>query len=160
MTPAGLFAQGAALTSSLLGYVLIIRAGAFGSGQTISLGEGFAVLSIAAVFGYWLAPIFALPTSPRGALLALVIVDVLWVVLAQGLTGFAFCAIPICPDFAPFGDLARYGSVIVGVAAAWAAWRAYRAASGPVWWGPVVTMTGLIVLSFILQSVNATFPAS
>ena len=103
----------------------------FGSGSAITLGQGLALLSIAAVYGWWLSPIAALTSGIRGAALALVVIDVLWVLLAQGLAGHAFCAFPICPNAAPFSDINRLGSVVFGLAAAWTARRAYRAMPGP-----------------------------
>ena len=157
MTPALLLLQGAAAAASLFGYLILAR-GAFGTGTQLTLGEGFTLMSIAAVYGWWLAPVTAAATGIRGAFLGLVILDLLWAFLAQGLAGFAFCALAFCPDFAPYGDLARYGSLLFGAAAAWTAWRAYRAATGPTQWAVPVTAIVLSVFSFALQAVNTKFP--
>lgn len=146
------------MASSLFGYLLLARA-AFGSGLRISLGEGFTLLTIAAVYGWWPAAQTAAVTGIRGAWLALVALDLLWAFLAQGLSGFFFCAFPFCPDFAPFSDLARYASLVFGAAAAWTAWRAYRSAAGATQWAPLATALVLTVLSMALQGANTKFPA-
>lgn len=158
MTPAVLLLQAAAALFSLLGWLLLVREGAFGSGRSIGLGEGSTLLATAAVYAWWMSPIAALTRGVKGAALALVVIDVLWVVLAMGAAGFAFCAVPICAPQAPFSDIGRYGSVIFGAAAAWSAWRAYRAMPGPTQWAPAVTAVVLIVVAFALQGVNAAFP--
>lgn len=160
MTATTLLLQAAAAAVSLLGWLILIREGAFGTGREITVGQGLTLLTIAAVYGWWLSPIAALTSGVRGAALALVVIDLLWVVLAQGLAGFAFCAIPVCPSAVPFSDIGRYGSVVLGVAAAWTAWRAYRALPGPTQWAPPVTAVVLIVVSFVLQSTNSTFPGT
>lgn len=158
MTPKNLLLQGAAATVSLLGWLILAREGVFGSGRQVTAGEGMALLTIAALYGWWLSPVAALTSGVKGAALALVVIDVLWVVLAQGLAGLAFCALPACPTAAPFSDINRYGSVIFGVLAAWTAWRAYRAMPGPTQWAPAVTAVVLIVLSFVFQGANTKFP--
>lgn len=158
MTPRLLLLQGAAATVSLLGWLILMREGIFGSGPAITAGQGMALLTTAAVYGWWLSPVAAMTGGVRGAALALVVIDVLWVVLAQGAAGFAFCAVPLCPGAAPFGDLNRYGSVIFGLAAAWTAWRAYRAMPGPTQWAPTATAVVLIVLAFAFQGTNSRMP--
>jgi len=158
MTPRLLVLQGAAAAVSLFGYFVITRGGGFGAGRGIATGEALALLSVAALYGWWLAPVAASTSGVRGATLALAVIDVLWVLLGQGVGGLMFCALPFCPDAAPFTDLIRYGSLLLGAAAGWTAWRAYRAAPGPTQWAPVVTAVVLIVVSFALQGANAKFP--
>lgn len=158
MTPRILLLQAAAATVSLLGWLILAREGIFGTGRVITPGQGFALLATAAVYGWWLSPVAALTSGVKGAALALVVIDVLWVVLAQGLAGFAFCPIPVCPSAAPFSDINRYGSVIFGALAAWTAWRAYRAMPGPTQWAPAATAVVLIVIAFVLQGANTKFP--
>ena len=152
--------QGAAATLSLFGYLVITRGGGFGSGRGILSGEALALLTVAALYGWWLAPVAASTRGVRGATLALVIIDLLWVVLGQGVAGLVFCAVPVCPDATPWTDIIRYGSLVLGAAAAWTAWRAYRATPGPTQWAPVVTATVLIVVSLALQGANSTVPPS
>ena len=151
--------QGLALASSLFGYLILVP-GFFSSVETkiLGAGGGITLMTIAAVYGWWPVPIAAAATGIRGAYLALVILDVAWAVIAQGVGGFAFCSIPLCSEFAPFGDIARYASLIFGAAAAWTAWRAYRGASGPAQRQPAVTAVILTVLSFAFQTANARFP--
>lgn len=160
MTPTLLLLQVAAATVSLLGWLVLMREGIFGSGTAVTLGQGLSLLTIAAVYGWWLSPIAALTGGVRGAALALVVIDLLWVVLAQGVAGFFFCAVPVCPTAAPFSDVNRYGSVMFGLAAAWTAWRAYRGMPGATQWAPTVTAVVLIVLAFVFQSANTTIPAT
>ena len=158
MTPSVLLLQGAAVTVSLLGYLLLARA-AFASGLRIDAGQGATLASIAILYGWWLSPIAAATSGIRGAFPALVVLDVLWVFLGQGVAGIVFCALPFCPDFAPWSDVVRYGSLVLGAAAAWTAWRRYRAMPGPAQWAPAVTALVLVVISFALQAANAKFPA-
>ena len=148
-----------ALAASLFGYLILVP-GFFASVETkvLGIGGGLTLLTIAALYGWWPVPIAAAATGIRGAYLALVILDVAWALLAQGVAGFAYCAIPFCPEFAPFGDNARYASLIAGAAAEWTAWRAYRAMSGPTQWAPVATAVVLTVLSFAFQAANARSP--
>lgn len=153
-----LLLQAAAATVSLLGWLILARDGVFGAGRTISAGEGMTLLAVAAVYGWWLSPVAALTAGIKGAALALVVIDLVWVVLAQGVAGFAFCAIPVCPSAAPFSDVDRYGSVVFGLAAAWTAWRSYRRTPGPTQWAAPVTALALIVAALVLQSANATVP--
>lgn len=160
MTPTVLLLQAAAAALSLLGWLILMREGAFGSGSAITIGQGMALATIAAVYGWWLSPVAALTGGVRGAALALVVIDLVWVFLGQGLAGYVFCAFPICPSAAPFSDVNRLGSVVFGLAAAWTAWRAYRAMPGPTQWAPPVTALALIVLAFVFQSTNTTFPAT
>lgn len=158
MTPGLLLLQGAAAASSLFGYVVLIRGGAFGGGQTLTLGAGLTLISIAALYGWWLAPVAAATSGVRGAFLGLVVLDLLWAFLGQGVGGLVFCALPFCPDFAPWSDLVRYGSLVWGGAAAWTAWGAYRAMTGPTQWAVPVTAVILTVISFTLQGFNSSFP--
>ena len=153
------FLQGLALAASLFGYLILVP-GFFASIETKILGPGGGVtlLTIAAVYGWWPVPMVAAATGIRGAYIALVILDVAWAVLAQGVAGFAFCSIPLCGELAPFADIARYASLIAGVAAAWTAWRAYRGMSGPTQRAPAATAVILTVLSFGFQAANARFP--
>ncbi len=160
MTPTVLLLQATAAAFSLLGWLILMRDGVFGLGPGITPGQGMALVTIAAVYGWWLSPIAALTGGVRGAALALVVIDVLWVFLGQGVAGYAFCAFPICPSAAPFSDVNRLGSVVFGLAAAWTAWRAYRAMPGRTLWAPSVTALALIVLAFVLQSANTTLPGS
>jgi len=160
MTPALLMLQGAAATVSLLGYLVITRSGAFGSGVGMQTGESLALRTTAAVYGWWLAPVAAATGGVRGAALALVIIDVLWVFLGQGVAGLIFCAVPVCPDATPWTDIVRYGSLVLGAAAAWTAWGAYRAMRGPTQWAPVATAVVLILVSFTLQGMNSKLPPS
>lgn len=160
MTPTLLLLQVAAATVSLLGWLILMREGVFGTGAAITFGQGMALLTIAAVYGWWLSPIAALTGGVRGAALALVVIDVVWVVLAQGVAGYAFCAFPVCPTAAPFSDINRLGSVVFGLAAAWTAWRAYRAMPGPTQWAAPVTALALIVIALAFQGTSATFPGS
>ncbi|MBM4434514.1 MAG: hypothetical protein FJ028_05320 [Chloroflexi bacterium] len=153
MTPRNLLLQGAAATVSLLGWLILTREGVFGTGRQVTAGEGMALLTIAALYGWWLSPVAALTSGVKGAALALVVIDVLWVVTAP-LAGFAFCPIPACTSAAPLS----YVSVIFGALAAWTAWRAYRAMPGPTQWAPAVTAVVLIVLSFAFQGANTKFP--
>lgn len=154
MTPAVLLLQVGAAAISLFGYLLLAR-GAFGSGAAVTPGQGLALLSIALLYGWWLSPVAAATGGVRGALLALVIIDVLWVVLGQGLAGLAFCALPFCPDLAPWSDVVRYGSLVLGAAAALSAWRAYRARPGATEWAPALTALVIVIVSFTLQGLNA-----
>lgn len=149
--------QGAAVAISLLGYLLLART-EFGTGYQVTTGQGFALLSVALVYGWWLSPIAAATSGIRGAFLALALLDVLWVVLGQGIAGLIFCALPVCPDFAPWGDIVRIGSLVLGIVAARHAWRAYRALTGPTQWAPAVTALVLIAISFTLQGTNAKLP--
>lgn len=144
------------MAASLLGY-LIESPGFFASvaSRDLGLGGGFTLLTIAALYGWWPVPIAAAATGIRGAYLGLIVLDLAWAVLAQGLAGFFFCAIPLCPDFAPYSDLARYGSLVAGLAAAWTAWRAYRSASGATQWAPTITAVVLTILSFAFQGANS-----
>lgn len=158
MTPTLLLLQVAAATVSLLGWLILAREGIFGSGQAITITQGLALLATAAVFGWWLSPVAALTSGVKGAALALVVIDVLWVVLAQGVAGLFFCALPVCPTATPFSDLNRYGSIVFGALAAWTAWRAYRSVPGPTQWAPTVTAVVLIVLAFLFQSTGTTMP--
>ncbi len=151
MTPVPLTLQGAAAAASLLGYLLIARGGLLGSGTAISPTQGLSLLTIALLYGWWPSAVAAATSGVRGALAALVVIDVVWVALGQGLAGFFFCAFPVCPEAAPFTDIARYGSLLLGIAAAWTAWRAYRSMRGPTQPAPIVTALLLIVLSFALQ---------
>lgn len=160
MSATVLLLQAAAAAFSLLGWLILMRDGVFGLGAGITPGQGMALVTIAAVYGWWLSPVAALTSGIRGAALALVVIDVLWVFLGQGVAGYAFCAFPVCPSAAPFSDVNRLGSVVFGLAAAWTAWRAYRAMPGPTQWAPAVTALALIVLAFILQSANTTVPTS
>ena len=152
------FLQGAAIAASLLGY-LLESSGFFASlgAKDVGAGGGFTLLTIAATYGWWPVPIVAAAMGIRGAYLALVVLDLAWAVLAQGLSGVALCALPFCPDFAPYSDLARYGSLVAGIAAAWTAWRAYRSMAGPTQWQPVIAAAALTVLSFVFQGLNARF---
>lgn len=154
-----MFLQGSALAASLLGYLILVP-GFFASVSAKDLGPGggFTLLTIAALYGWWPAPITAAATGIRGAYLGLVVLDLAWAVLAQGIAGFAFCAIPFCPELAPYSDIARYASLVMGAAAAWTAWRAYRAARGPTQWAVPVTATALTAVSFAFQAANARFP--
>lgn len=158
MSSSALLLQVGAVAISLLGYLLIVRGGGFGSGQQVDLGAAGALLSIAAVYAWWLSPIAAATAGVRGAFLALAILDVLWVMLGQGVAGLVFCAFPVCPDLAPWGDVVRYGSLVIGAAAAWAAWRAYRATAGPAQWSPAITAVVLVIVAFALQGANSTVP--
>lgn len=158
MSPGTLLLQVGAVAISLFGYLLITRGGAFGSGQQVDLGAVAALLSVAVVYGWWLSPLAAGTAGVRGAFLALSILDVLWVLLGQGVGGLVFCALPVCPDLAPWGDVVRYGSLVIGAAAAWTAWRRYRAMPGPTQWAPAVTALALTVISFALQGANTRFP--
>lgn len=153
------FLQGAALAASLFGY-LILSSGFFADvgAKQLGLGGGFTLLTIAAVYGWWPVPIAAAATGIRGAYVGLIILDLAWAVLAQGLSGFFFCAVPFCPDFAPYSDVVRYASLVFGGAAAWTAWRAYRSMSGPTQWAPAFTAIVLTILSFAFQAANARFP--
>ncbi len=157
MTPSMLLLQAAAVAVSLLGYLLVARA-AFGSGLQVDPGQGAALASIAIVYGWWLSPIAAATSGIRGASLALAVLDLLWVFLGQGVAGIAFCALPLCPDFAPWSDVVRYGSLVLGAAAAWTAWRTYRSMTGPTQWAPAISALVLVVVSFALQGANAKFP--
>jgi hypothetical protein len=157
MSTSALLLQVGAVAFSLLGYLLIARA-AFGSGLQVDPGQGATLASIAVVYGWWLSPVVATAAGVRGAALALVVIDVLWVFLGQGVAGLVFCALPACPDFAPWSDVNRYGSLLVGAAAAWTAWRAYRAIAGPTLRAPAVTALVLILISFALQGANAKLP--
>ncbi len=62
------FLQGAALAASLFGYLILVP-GFFASVETKTLGPGggFTLLTIAALYGWWPAPIAAAATgiSPR-----------------------------------------------------------------------------------------------
>jgi hypothetical protein len=158
MSTSALLLQVGALAISLFGYLLLARDGAFGSGRQIDLGQGVALLSIGLVYGWWLSPMVAAISGIRGAFLALIVLDLLWVVFAQGVAGLVFCAFPVCPDFAPWGDVVRYGSLVIGGAAAWSAWRAYRAIPGPTLWAPAVTAFVLVVVSFAIQAANTKIP--
>lgn len=158
MSTSALLLQVASVAISVFGFLLITRDGAFGSGRQIDLGQGFALLSIGIVYGWWLSPMVAAISGIRGAFLALAVLDLLWVVFAQGVAGLVFCAFPVCPDFAPWGDVVRYGSLAIGAAAAWTAWRAYRAIPGPTLWAPAVTALVLVVVSFAVQAANTKFP--
>jgi hypothetical protein len=158
MTAGALLLQVGALAVSLFGYLLLARDGAFGSGRQIEVGQGVALLSIGIVYGWWLSPMVASMSGIRGAFLALVVLDLLWVIFAQGVAGLVFCAFPVCPDFAPWGDVVRYGSLVLGAAAAWTAWRAYRAVPGPTQWAPAVTALVLVVVSFAIQGANTKIP--
>ena len=158
MTTRLLLLQVDAVAISVFGFLLITRDGAFGSGRQIDVGQGVALLSIGIVYGWWLSPMVAAISGIRGAFLALVVLDVLWVVVAQGVAGLVFCAFPVCPDFAPWGDVVRYGSLVIGGAAAWSAWRAYRAIAGPTQWAPAVTALVLVIVSFAVQAVNTKIP--
>jgi hypothetical protein len=144
------------MAASLFGYMILVP-GFFASVQTkiLGAGGGFTLLTIAAVYGWWPVPIAAAATGIRGAYLALFVLDLAWAVLAQGIAGFAYCAIPVCSEFAPWGDVARYGSLIAGIAAAWTAWRAYRRASGPTQRMPVISAVILTVQSFAFQTANS-----
>lgn len=158
MSPGALLLQVGAVAISLLGYLLIVRGGAFGSGQRVDLGTAAALVSVAVVYGWWLSPIAAGTAGVRGAFLALAILDLVWVFFGQGVAGLFFCAFPVCPDLAPWGDVVRYGSLVLGAAAAWTAWRRYRAMPGPTQWAPAVTALGLIVVAFVLQGANTRLP--
>jgi len=157
MTPAMVLLQGAAMASSLLGY-LILAPGFFASvsSKDVGIAGGFTLLTIAATYAWWPAPMVAATSGIRGALLGLVVLDLAWAVLAQGLAGFAFCTFPFCNELAPYGDLARYGSFVFGLAAAWTAWGAYRRATGPTQWAVPVTAVVLSVLSFAFQGASFT----
>ena len=157
MTPRLLLLQIAALAFSLLGYLLLARA-AFGTGSQVSLGQGATLASIAILYAWWLSPMAAATSGVRGALLALVVIDVLWVFLGQGVAGLALCALPLCPDFAPWGDVVRYGSVVFGAWAAWEARRSYRAMTGATQWAPAITALVIVVASFALQGTNTQLP--
>jgi hypothetical protein len=151
--------QGLALASSLFGYfILAPRFFASVSAKDLGIGGGLTLLTIAATYGWWPAAITASATGIRGAYLALVVLDLAWAFLGQGLAGFALCAIPVCPDFSPFSDVARYASLIFGAAAAWSAWNGYRRTAGSTQWAPPVTAIVLTVGSFALQAANTKFP--
>lgn len=154
MTPVVLFLQGAAVAASLLGYLLLVRTGLFGTSHSVTVLEGLVLLSIAALYGWWPAATAAAASGMRGAMLALVILAALWALLAQGVAGFVFCAIP-CPSAAPFSDLARLSSLVFGAAAAWTAWGAYRSAAGPTRLALPITAVVLVLFSFVLQSLLA-----
>lgn len=160
MSTTVLLVQAGAAAVSLLGWLILMREGVFGSGSAITVGQGLALVTIAAVYGWWLSPIAALTGGVRGAALALVVIDLLWVFLGQGVAGYLFCAFPVCPTAAPFSDVNRLGSIVFGLAGAWTAWGAYRAMPGRTQWAPAVTALALIVLAFVLQSANAKLPAS
>ena len=153
------FLQGLALASSLFGYLILVP-GFWSSFETKMLGPGggLTLMTIAATYGWWPVPIAAAATGIRGAYLALLVLDLAWAVLAQGIAGFAFCSIPLCSEFAPFADIVRYASLVFGAAAAWTAWRAYRGMSGPTQWAPTATAVILTVVSFGFQAANARFP--
>lgn len=156
MTPTVLLLQLGAAAASIFGYLLLIRDGLYGAGPTITVGQGLALFMIAIMHGWWLSPIAAATAGLRGALLALVILDVFWAFLGQGVAGYVFCAIP-CPSMAPFGDIQRAAAVLFGGAAAWTTLRAYRAMPGPTQWAPPITAAVLIVVAGILLGANSTW---
>lgn len=153
MTTRVLLLQVGAALFSLLGWVVLLREGLFGSGRQVTLFESIALVSIAMLYAWWLSPIAATAQGVKGAVLALVVIDVVWVLFAAGLASFVLCSIPFCPVAAPLSDLSRYGSVVFGASAAWTAWRAYRAMPGRTEREPAMMAAVLILFSFAFQGI-------
>lgn len=146
------------MAASLFAYFVVTPA-FFSSiaSKQLSIGEGAALLSIAVVYGWWAIALTSAGSGVRGASLAVAVLAALWALFAQGLAGLAFCAVPFCPDFAPWSDVGRYGSLIAGALATWTSWRAYRTTSGPTQWAAPVTAVVLTAISWTLQGIYGRF---
>jgi len=153
MTPLLVFLQGLALAVSILQSLIATSVGVFGSGDATTFARSLTLVSLAALYGWWPAAMYAAATGARGGLLALILLDVLVTTLASGLASLYFCP-PACSAMPPLGDIGNFGAIVTGAVAAVATWRAFRASTGPIDWRFPVTAIVLIVLSFALQSAS------
>ena len=154
MTPLLVVIQGLAIASSVLQQLIAMRVGIFGSGDASTLGQSLTLVSFAAIYGWWPAAMYAAATGARGGLLALLLLNVLWTTLGNGLASLFFCP-PSCAAMPPLGDIGNFAAIITGIVASVATWRAFRAATGPIQWRFPVTAIVLIVLSFALSAMSS-----
>ena len=153
MTPLLVFLQGLALAASIMQTLISTSVGVFGSGDATTLARSMNLVSLAALYGWWPAPMYAAATGARGGLLALILLDVLVTTLSSGLASLYFCP-PSCQAMPPLGDIGNFAAIVTGAVATIATWRAFRASTGPIDWRFPVTAIVLIVLSFALQSAS------
>ena len=153
MTPLLVLVQGLAIASGVLQQLIGTRIGLFGSGDASTLGQSLTLVSYAAIYGWWPAAMYAAAKGARGGLLALIVLDVLWTALGDGLASLFSCP-PACAAMPPLGDIGNFAAIICGVVAAVATWRAFRAATGPIDWRFPVTAIVLVVISFALSATN------
>jgi hypothetical protein len=154
MTPFLVFIQGLAIASSVLQQLISTRVGIFGSGDGSNLGQSLTLVSYAAIYAWWPAAIYAAATGARGGMLALILLNVIWTTLGDGLGSLYFCP-PSCTAMPPLGDIGNFAAIITGVVAAVATWRAFRASTGPIQWRFPVTAIVLIVISFALSAASS-----
>lgn len=146
--------QGMAITSSLFHVLIDAWIGLFRSGPAMTLGQALTFAVIAALYGWWLAPLAVGTWGMRGALLALVVLAGGWAALANGVAGLFVC-FP-CAEAAPYQDIAHIGSLLTGIAAAWYAWVVYRRTAGPVNLWLTSNAVVFVVVAVLLMAANAT----
>lgn len=143
MTVRMIAVQGYALSASLLHVLIDAHLGLFGAPPAVTFVQAVAFAFIAALYGWWMAPLAVGIWGTRAGLLSLALLAGIWSFIVNGVVGIVACPIP-CAAAAPYQDMAHLANIALGGAGAWYAWRVFRKTSGPI--TPTRTLTTTVVL--------------
>ncbi len=144
-------ALGVSLTHVLIDWHI----GLFGASSIhMSALQAGLVLLFGLVAAWWALALALASQGQKSALVSLLVLDISYTLLANGLAALTACP-PPCAGAFPYQDISHIANLLVGAWAAYATWKAVRTSAEPVKpLVPVVTVA-LLVAVFAVQSVSA-----
>ncbi len=144
-------ALGVSLTHVLIDWHI----GLFGaSSMHMSALQAGLVLLFGLVAAWWALALALASQGKKSALVSLLVLDIGFALLANGVAVLAACP-PPCAGAFPYQDISHIANLLVGAWAAYATWRAVRASAEPIRWLAPTATIALLVIVFAVQVVSA-----
>ena len=154
-TSAWLWLSALALGVSLTHVLIDWHIGLFGGpSMHMSTLQAGLVLLFGLVAAWWALALGLASQGQKSALVSVLVLDVGYALLANGLAVIVACP-PPCEGAFPYQDISHIANMIVGPCAGYVTWKAMQASAEPVRpLLPVVTVA-LLVAVFAISSVSA-----
>lgn len=154
-TSAWLWLSALALGVSLTHVLIDWRIGQFGApSMHMSALQAGLVLLFGLVAAWWALALALASQGKKSALVSLLVLDIGFALLANGVAVLAACP-PPCAGAFPYQDISHIANLLVGAWAAYATWRAVRASAEPIRWLAPTATIALLVIVFAVQAVSA-----